>query len=119
MSDHEIERLSALIHALYQAEAKRQGDVRHADDYAGLSESTKEFDRVIARFVLAQCDEAVREALAGIEARLPRERERRSAASGRESSAGEAAGRAAGFDQCLGEVRALLRSAEPRRDREE
>lgn len=48
----EIEELSAKLHSLYQKEAKRQGDVRHHDDYAALRENTKEFDRVLARYIL-------------------------------------------------------------------
>lgn len=48
----ELETLSAKLHTIYQAEAKRQGDVRHYDDYAELSEDTKDFDRALARFIL-------------------------------------------------------------------
>lgn len=33
-------------------EAKRQGDVRHKDKYQDLPENIKEFDRVLARFIL-------------------------------------------------------------------
>jgi len=47
-----IEELSAKFHEIYQEEAKRQGDVRHKDDYNELSENIKEFDRVLARWVL-------------------------------------------------------------------
>jgi hypothetical protein len=52
-----VERLSAKIHAIYQDEARRQagvGDdaVRHPDDYAALQEHTKEYDRVLARYIL-------------------------------------------------------------------
>src|SRR5574343_721684 len=32
---------------------KRQGDVRHKDAYADLPENIKEYDRVLARYVLA------------------------------------------------------------------
>jgi hypothetical protein len=48
----QVESLSAELHSLYQAEAKRQGDVRHHDNYADLNENIKEFDRVLARFIL-------------------------------------------------------------------
>jgi hypothetical protein len=59
-----VERLSAKLHAIYQDEARRQagtGDdaVRHPDDYAALPEHTKEYDRVLARYILR------REAAAG------------------------------------------------------
>jgi hypothetical protein len=52
-----VERLSANLHAIYQDEARRQagiGDdaVRHPDDYASLPEHTKEYDRVLARYIL-------------------------------------------------------------------
>lgn len=47
-----IESLAETLHQIYQQEAKRQGDVRHFDDYAALSENVKEFDRVLARYVL-------------------------------------------------------------------
>jgi hypothetical protein len=50
--DPVVEDLSAKLHTLYQLEAKRQGDVRHHDDYAQLAENTKEFHRVLARFIL-------------------------------------------------------------------
>lgn len=52
MPDLILETLSAKLHALYQQEARRQGDVRHHDDYAALSEHTKEYDRVLARWIL-------------------------------------------------------------------
>lgn len=47
----EIEALSKTLHGIYQAEAKRQGDVRHKDAYEDLPENIKEFDRVLARFI--------------------------------------------------------------------
>ncbi len=47
-----IEKLASQFHQIYQDEAKRQGDVRHADKYEDLSENIKEFDRVLARYVL-------------------------------------------------------------------
>ena len=52
-----VEGLSAKLHTIYQIEARRQGDVRHHDDYAALTESTKEYDRVLARFILKHADE--------------------------------------------------------------
>lgn len=48
----EVEALAAEFHEVYQAEARRQGDVRHSDDYAALPERIKEFDRVLARHAL-------------------------------------------------------------------
>lgn len=47
-----VEALSARLHEIYQAEAHRRGDVRHADAYDDLPEATKEWDRVLARWVL-------------------------------------------------------------------
>jgi len=46
-----IELLSKTFHEIYQKEAKRQGDVRHKDDYYELPENIKDFDRVLARYV--------------------------------------------------------------------
>jgi hypothetical protein len=48
----DVERLSARLHEIYQAEAHRRGDVRHADAYDDLSDDTKEWDRVLARWIL-------------------------------------------------------------------
>jgi hypothetical protein len=53
----DVESLSAKFHDLYQQEAKRQSDVRHKDAYADLPENIKEFDRVLARYVLAELAE--------------------------------------------------------------
>lgn len=50
--DVELEALSARLHDIYQLEAHRRGDVRHADRYEDLSEPTKEWDRVLARWIL-------------------------------------------------------------------
>jgi len=50
--EERVEQLAAEFHEVYQVEAKRQGDVRHADAYADLSENIKEFDRVLARHAL-------------------------------------------------------------------
>ena len=47
------ESLARQFHEIYQKESKRQGDVRHQDSYDDLPENIKEFDRVLARFVLA------------------------------------------------------------------
>lgn len=47
-----MEPLSATLHAVYQREARRQGEGRHPDDYETLPEHTKEYDRVLARFIL-------------------------------------------------------------------
>ena len=51
--DGAVEALSRKFHEVYQEEAKRQGDVRHTDRYEDLSEDIKEFDRVLARYVLS------------------------------------------------------------------
>jgi hypothetical protein len=47
-----VEELAARLHNVYQEEAKRQGDPRHADSYDLLPERIKEFDRVLARYIL-------------------------------------------------------------------
>ena len=47
-----VEELSSILHDIYQKEAHRRGDVRHNDDYNKLAESTKEWDRVLARWIL-------------------------------------------------------------------
>ena len=63
MSDDGIESLAAEFHRVYQAEAKRQGDVRHKDAYDDLAENIKNFDRALARHVLcfiALCEAEVR-----------------------------------------------------------
>lgn len=51
-ADRIEEALAREFHAVYQAEAKRQGDMRHADEYDDLPENVKEYDRVLARYVL-------------------------------------------------------------------
>ena len=48
----EIEELSSKLHDVYMEESRKQGDVRHHDDYYKLKESTKEYDRVLARYIL-------------------------------------------------------------------
>jgi hypothetical protein len=48
----DIEELSSRLHDIYQKEAHRRGDVRHADAYVDLSEPTKEWDRVLARWIV-------------------------------------------------------------------
>lgn len=58
----DVEELSAILHAIYQKEARRQGDVRHHDDHKDLPENIKEFDRVLARFITTR-ERAAREAL--------------------------------------------------------
>jgi hypothetical protein len=47
-----VEKLSARLHDIHQKEAARQGDKRHHDSYDELSEPIKEFDRVLARWIL-------------------------------------------------------------------
>ena len=49
----DVEKLSAKLHEIYQEEAERQGDVRHKDTYEDLPENIKEFDRVLARYVIS------------------------------------------------------------------
>lgn len=48
----ELETLAAELHWVYQREAKRQGDVRHQDNYEDLPENIKDFDRALAKFIL-------------------------------------------------------------------
>lgn len=47
----DVEARSADAHAVYQKEAHKRGDVRHAEAYDDLSEPTKEWDRVLVRWV--------------------------------------------------------------------
>lgn len=47
-----VEELSAVLHEIYQKEAHRQNNARHPDPYESLSENVKEFDRVLARYIL-------------------------------------------------------------------
>lgn len=80
MTDRTVEDLSRILHGIYQDEARRQagtGDdtVRHPDEYDALPEHTKEYDRVLARYIIereralrAELDEAQ---LRSIEARNP------------------------------------------------
>jgi hypothetical protein len=49
----DTEARSAEAHDVYQREAHRRGDIRHPDAYADLSEATKEWDRVLVRWVAA------------------------------------------------------------------
>lgn len=55
--EQEVEKLSAELHDIYQKEARRQeglgiGSRWHYDEYHKLSEPVKDFDRVLARFIL-------------------------------------------------------------------
>lgn len=50
--DPAVEKLSSQLHDIYQIEAHKRGDVRHPDKYEDLSEGTKEWDRVLARWIL-------------------------------------------------------------------
>ena len=52
-----VEDLAAKLNTIYQLEARRQGEWRDPEDYAALKESTKEYDRVLARFILKHTDE--------------------------------------------------------------
>lgn len=47
-----VESLASIFHDIYQEEAKRQGNIRHKDKYKDLPENIKDFDRVLARYVL-------------------------------------------------------------------
>jgi hypothetical protein len=49
-----IEELASKLHDVYIEEAKRQGDVRHKEAYADLPENIKEYDRVLARYILSR-----------------------------------------------------------------
>lgn len=53
MGDPFIEAIATRLHDVYQKEAHRRGDARHADAYDDLSEATKEWDRVLARWIVA------------------------------------------------------------------
>jgi len=48
----QVEHLAKKFHEVYQKEAVRQGDVRHASEFEDLPENIKKFDRVLARYVL-------------------------------------------------------------------
>lgn len=50
----DTEARAAEAHAVYQMEAHRRGDVRHAESYNDLPEATKEWDRVLVRWVADQ-----------------------------------------------------------------
>ena len=69
LSKQDVERLAAKFHEIYQAEARRQGDVRHAERYEDLLENVKEFDRVLARYVLAELS-TLKQRIAAAEAEL-------------------------------------------------
>jgi len=47
-----IEPLASKIHQIYQQESKRQNNVKYPDNYYELPEHIKDYDRVIARFIL-------------------------------------------------------------------
>lgn len=58
--DRDVEMLSAEFHKVYQQEAKRQAKatgerykLKYPNDYNKLPEKIKEFDRVLARYVLS------------------------------------------------------------------
>jgi hypothetical protein len=70
--DTDIEKLSSILHDIYQEEAKRQAKeldkpVRHWDDYYKLEENIKEYDRVLARYILELVRTAQLEVLDRIE----------------------------------------------------
>lgn len=53
LTPENVEALSARLHEIYQAEAHRRGDIRHADAYDDLPDATKEWDRVLARWIIS------------------------------------------------------------------
>ena len=59
----DVEARSADAHAVYQREAHRRGDVRHHDAYEELSDATKEWDRVLVRWVSETIHTALGEAI--------------------------------------------------------
>ena len=69
----DVEDLAAKFHDIYQQEAKRQGDIRHKDAYADLSENIKEFDRVLVRYALMREKQAVEKAEAVMKERCAQE----------------------------------------------
>ena len=60
-----VERLARDFHTVYQKEARRQGDTRHPDDFDALPENIKDFDRVLARYVLDRFQPEFREFVEG------------------------------------------------------
>lgn len=64
----DTETRSADAHHVYQVEAHRRGDVRHPDKYEDLSEATKEWDRVLVRWVQSTIRSAIAHQLVQIEA---------------------------------------------------
>ena len=56
-----VEIMAAGAHAAYQEEAHRRGDVRHPDAYDDLPEATKEWDRVLVRWVAGVIEELAKE----------------------------------------------------------
>ena len=47
-----IEAMSAKIHTVYQEEAKQQNNVKYSDNYDELPENIKEYDRVLATWII-------------------------------------------------------------------
>jgi hypothetical protein len=55
MKDRKVEELAREIHAIYQAEARRQhprAKLKYPDDYDVLPNNVKDYDRAIARWIL-------------------------------------------------------------------
>lgn len=48
----ELEWLASEFHNVYQQEAKKQGDVRHKDNYYDLPENIKDFDRALVQYLI-------------------------------------------------------------------
>jgi len=57
MHEDRVEALAAILHGVGMEERKRQGVTLPLRAYHELPESIKEYTRVVARFVLAHCDE--------------------------------------------------------------
>ena len=51
--DEDVETLSAQFHDVYMIEANKQGNTRNKQNYNDLAENVKEYDRVLARYVLS------------------------------------------------------------------
>ena len=106
--EQKIEALARQFHTVYQEEAKRQGDVRHHDDYDQLPENIKDFDRALARYVLTTfATELKAEVLEEVERGLPKEAEIIQTCSDWN------AGYETGFNEALRDIRSLLQILKP------
>lgn len=57
-TEWEVESLSAKLHNVYMSESLRQRDIRYEQVYDKLPENVKEYDRVLARYIITQLKEA-------------------------------------------------------------